>query len=108
MSGDSLTIARARLGGLMRAATYDGVEVTAAARRTFRDSFRDGHACKVCPPTTLPVELAETERARRAEALRLSHYARIRLARMTRKAPAPAKADASEVRRDDANTTSRV
>ena len=70
----------ARLGGLARSAQYDGREVTANARRVFRDSFLVGHTCKVCKPTIIPAELAHSERERRAEALRRLHYARVALA----------------------------
>ena len=53
MTGGSITPPirdRARLGGLTRAALYDGVTVTAKARETFRASFLEGHSCRVCPP----------------------------------------------------------
>lgn len=60
---------RARIGGLARSAKYPGLEVTAAARQTFRESF----ARQVDPEGTLP----EAERARRGEAARKLHYARM-------------------------------
>lgn len=75
-----------RVGGFARAARYDGREMTAAARERFAASFRDGHACKVCPEVTLPVELLPEERDRRAEALRRGHYARVALASATARA----------------------
>ena len=53
---------------------------TAKARQTFADSFLEGHACRVCPPVELPADLLPAERARRAEALRRGHYARVALA----------------------------
>jgi hypothetical protein len=65
----------------MRAALYDGTTVTAKARATFRASFLTGHACRVCPPVTIPADLPETERQRRADALFSAHYVRVRMAR---------------------------
>ena len=70
----------ARIGGLSRAAQYDGLQVTAKARETFRTSFLDGHSCKVCPRIDVPVDLSGPERDRRAEALRRLHYQRVSLA----------------------------
>ena len=85
MPGDSLTIARARLGGLVRSALYDGRTVTQAARDTFRASFLTGHDCKVCPRIDLPDDLSPSERKRRADALFAAHYARIRMARTAKR-----------------------
>lgn len=78
---------RARLGGLTRAALYDGREVTAKARETFIASFQAGHACRVCPPIELPADLLPAERQRRADALRAAHYVRVRLARGRKRPP---------------------
>ena len=69
-----------RVGGYARAALYDGRDMTAAARQRFSESFREGHACRVCPAVTLPADLLPTERERRGEALRRLHYARVALA----------------------------
>jgi hypothetical protein len=69
-----------RVGGYARAARYDGREMTAAARQRFADSFREGHECRVCPAVAMPDGLLQGERARRAEALRRAHYARVALA----------------------------
>lgn len=68
-----------RVGGLTRAARYDGREMTAAARRTFTASFAAGHSCRVCPAVEVPADLLPEERARRAEALRKAHFARVAL-----------------------------
>jgi hypothetical protein len=68
-----------RVGGYTRAALYDGREMTQAARDKFRESFAEGHACRVCPAVTLPGDLLPGERERRAEALRRAHYARVAL-----------------------------
>jgi hypothetical protein len=56
---------RARIGGYARAAIHDGQVVTAAARRTFRDSFLD----KADPDHVLP----EAVRQQKAEALFKQH-----------------------------------
>lgn len=69
---------------------YDGREVTAKARQTFRDSFLTGHTCKVCPPVAIPADLPLHERQRRADALHQAHYVRVRMARGRKRAtPAP-------------------
>lgn len=70
----------ARIGGLTRAAQYDGLEVTSAARAAFTGSFLTGHGCKVCPRIDVPIDLPLPERERRAEALRRLHYQRVSLA----------------------------
>lgn len=80
---DSAASQRARIGGLTRAAKYNGVEVTENARKAFRDSFLK----------QVPTDLPEAERQRRAEALRRAHYARLAYrsaqARKRRKAASP-------------------
>jgi hypothetical protein len=80
-----------RVGGYARAARYDGREMTVTARQRFAESFLEGHSCRVCPEVTLPADLLPEERARRAEALRKAHYARVALAssRARKKKPAP-------------------
>lgn len=80
---------RARLGGLTRAALYDGAAVTAKARETFRTSFLTGHRCRVCPHVEIPADLAPLERQRRADALYQAHYVRVRLARGRKRTTAP-------------------
>lgn len=62
---------RGRIGAYVTHATHDPRETTAAARRTFRDSFLE----QVDPDRTLPPE----ERRRRAEALYRAHMARLAL-----------------------------
>lgn len=98
-----------RIGGHARAAMYDGREMTARARERFRESFAQGHACRVCPGLTLPDDLLPVERARRAEALRRAHYARVAMAsarvRSKKKAASSTKADGLEDR--DATSTPR-
>lgn len=60
---------RARLGGLTTAARHDTREITAPARRAFLQRFED----EVDPDRTLP----PPERARRAEAAKRLHFARL-------------------------------
>jgi hypothetical protein len=62
---------RSRIGGYVRASRYDGREMTAAARRTFLDSFER----QVDPDGLLP----PAERARRAEAARRAHMTALSL-----------------------------
>lgn len=64
---------RARLGGLTRAARYDGRKVTDKARRTFLDRFTD-EARKLAP------DASEAEIERRANALLLAHMTKLALA----------------------------
>ncbi len=75
-----------RMGGLAKSATHDGREGTAAARIAFRDSFLDGHECKVCTRIDIPPDLPGHERRRRAEALRRRHYASLAFAKAQKKA----------------------
>lgn len=97
-----------RVGGHARAAMYDGREMTARARARFRESFAEGHACRVCPAVTLPSDLLPVERARRAEALRRAHYARVAMAsaraRANKKA-APVRKSGTALEDRDATTT---
>lgn len=69
--------ARGRLGGLVTASRYGGTAITQAARDSYRRSFLVGHECAVCPPTVIPTDLPELERARRGEFLRRAHFARL-------------------------------
>lgn len=99
-----------RVGGYARAAKHDGREMTEKARRTFTESFLDGHQCKVCPPVIVPAGLPPAERGRRAEALRRSHFARVALAsararRATKKAATGAKVTARGAGRAESTTT---
>jgi hypothetical protein len=61
----------ARIGGLTRAARYDGRVVTSAARRGFMARFED----EVDPDRQLPLD----ERQRRAQAAMRAHMARLAL-----------------------------
>ena len=79
MERDPVLSAAGRVGGYRRAALYDGVAMTAKARHTFERSFLDGHACRLCPPVTIPENLPLVERERRAVALRKMHYANVAL-----------------------------
>lgn len=70
----------AALGGLGKSARYtDGL---AQGRQTYRDSFRKGHECGMCPRVDIPQDLPEDEIQRRADALFSAHMRRIRMRRM--------------------------
>ncbi len=68
---------RGRIGGLMRSARHDGRQMTAPARAAFLAKLEH----EADPNGELPPE----ERRRRAEALRLAHLARARLAAADRR-----------------------
>jgi hypothetical protein len=40
---------RSRLGAYAALARNDPREINAKARLTYRDSFRNGHSCRLCP-----------------------------------------------------------
>ena len=98
---------RSRLGGYRTAALYDAREINAKARSTYRESFRAGHACRLCPPFVMPAGLPEPEIRRRADALRSAHFTRLSIASAASRAKKKRKtaaavgtpATASEVRR---------
>lgn len=69
-------VLRGRIGGLARAAKYDGLTVTQKARDTYAASFLSGHQCAVCPRIDIPSGVSDVERARRAVALKRLHYQR--------------------------------
>ena len=70
---------RGRLGGLKRAALYDGLVVTQKARDTYRASFLVGHECDLCGTIVIPTDVSDDERERRAKAARRFHYSQIAL-----------------------------
>lgn len=84
----------ARLGGLARSAKHSPGAMLAKANTTYRDSFRKGHQCAMCPAVEIPQDLEPAEIERRAEALYRLHMRRLRL-RQTR-----AKAKADEAREE--------
>lgn len=67
---------RSRMGGFALAAQADPLAYTEAARRIFRDSFAERVRAEA---ETRGEQLGEREIARRAEALRRAHYARLAL-----------------------------
>ncbi len=71
----------ARLGGLAAAARNDTVARSLPARTAFHESFLLGHGCKVCKTVTIPADLPDTERQRRATALRALHFGQMARAR---------------------------
>ncbi|HVM29377.1 MAG TPA: hypothetical protein VM305_01210 [Candidatus Limnocylindrales bacterium] len=68
---------RARIAAFSSHLGQDGSTRTQAARRSFADSFRTGHSCRVCPSWTMPDGLSEAEITRRATIARRLHYQRI-------------------------------
>lgn len=66
-----------RLGGMAAAAVTDVRERGRRGHEKFREGFRDGHQCVVCPPVTIPTDLDVAERSRRAVQLYRLHYARL-------------------------------
>ena len=68
---------RSRIAAYATLARNDPREINAKARQVYRDSFEAGHECRVCPPFTMPAGLSEREVARRADALRRGHFARL-------------------------------
>lgn len=87
----------AALGGLGKAARHgDGL---AEGRRTYRDSFRAGHECGMCPKVEIPQDLPAEEIDRRAKALFAAHMRRIRMRRM--RAERQADQAAEEIRECD-------
>jgi hypothetical protein len=83
MAGGPSMAARGRLGGLTTAARHGGTAATQAARDTYRQSFREGHGCRVCPRVDIPFDLPDDERERRGEYLRRAHFARMAMARQS-------------------------
>jgi hypothetical protein len=75
----ALRVLRSRLGGYATAARHDSRAINAKARATYRESFREGHDCVVCPRVEIPAGLTDAERDRRGEALRKLHYGRLAL-----------------------------
>jgi hypothetical protein len=71
---------RSRLGAYAALARNDPREINAEARLTYRDSFRNGHSCRLCPVFATPLGLPESEITRRAEMLRRAHNTRLSLA----------------------------
>jgi hypothetical protein len=47
------------------------------AQRRFRESFLQGHSCKVCPWTEIDPTLPDDVRRKTAERLRRGHYRRM-------------------------------
>jgi hypothetical protein len=72
-------VLRARVGGYAARAKHDGRELTTLARAAYRDSFRRGHSCVLCPAYRMPTGLSDAEVTRRADSLRKAHYARLSL-----------------------------
>lgn len=66
-----------RLGGLTTAAKIDTQARARVGQSKFRDGFADGHSCRVCPGVTIPADLPDDERKRRANQLYRLHFTRL-------------------------------
>jgi hypothetical protein len=69
----------AALGGLARAAKETPADMLSRANNAYRDSFRTGHTCTICPEILIPQDLAPEEIGRRADLLYRAHMRRLRL-----------------------------
>jgi hypothetical protein len=70
---------RSRIAAYAALSRNDPREINAKARRVYRDSFRNGHRCVVCPVFVMPEGLSPAEVDRRADALRKAHFGRLAL-----------------------------
>ncbi len=68
---------RGRLGAYAALSRHDSREINARARQVFRDSFRAGHGCRLCPRVDMPDGLPDGEVTRRAEMIRRAHFSRL-------------------------------
>ena len=69
---------RARIGGLARVALAESRSaVSAPARKAYRESFRQGHECGLCPRIDIDQELPEEEIQAKADILYRLHMTRI-------------------------------
>jgi hypothetical protein len=68
----------ARIAALIRSSREpSGAAMTAAARRTFWDSFELGHECRLCEAVVIDQDLPPEERQRQAAALRAVHFSKM-------------------------------
>jgi hypothetical protein len=70
-----------RIGGLTAAARRDNDRHAAFMRRAFRESFRTGHRCRLCPEIEIPADVSPHDREQRAAALWQLHWERMRARR---------------------------
>ena len=61
-------------------ARYGSTAINERARAVYKDSFRAGHSCRLCPAIVIPEGLSGAEIDRRAVALRRAHFTRLALA----------------------------
>lgn len=66
-----------RLGGMTFAAQNDTKAFSRTGRLAFRETFQNGHGCKLCPQVDIPSNLEEAERDRRADFLYRVHFTRL-------------------------------
>lgn len=64
-----------RIGGLTASATHDTSAQLAQARAAQEAKWLQGHGCRACGPRIeIPAAVTDSERQRRAKALRKRHY----------------------------------
>jgi hypothetical protein len=66
-----------RLGGMAAAASTDVRARGRNGHAKFRQGFQVGHGCSVCPTISIPADLDEVERDRRADLLYRMHFVRL-------------------------------
>lgn len=75
-----------QIGGLRRSATTDMGVLAHAGQRSFRDSFENGHGCRVCTLVKIPDDITPEERKRRSNALYNAHFKALAYASMATRA----------------------
>lgn len=89
--------ANATIAALTRAATTDGREISAPARRAFLKQFETRHECKWCGVVEIDQSLPPEQRARAAAAARTLHFTRLAtISRLARSAEAKLAEQAGE------------
>jgi hypothetical protein len=71
----------ALLGALGANARRDTDAHASKMRSAFREGFRDGHSCRLCPRVSIPDDVTDCDRERRANVLWRAHWIRMRAAR---------------------------
>lgn len=81
----SLRSMQAQIAALTRAATTDGSEISAPARRKFLANFENGHKCSLCGTIPINADLPPDQKARAVAAAMSVHFRRLALrSRMAR------------------------
>jgi hypothetical protein len=89
--------ANATIAALTRAATTDGREISAPARKAFLEQFDTEHKCKWCGTVTIDQSLPPAQRARASATARTLHFTRLAtISRLARSAEAKLAQQAGE------------